>query len=168
MPQITLTSSVESTAIKSDCGRYRYVLKRVWESEKRIGAFLCANPSKADHLQFDETVFKCINLAVNWRWGGLYILNLYPLYEKDPKKLVHDAETDRVNAEYIVAIFREMKEIVLATGNGHEKRLRELINGVPANKLFCLRKNKGGGFLHPSRIKPDDFPQPVSAQICVN
>lgn len=168
MPEVILTSHVELTATKSDCGRYRYVLKRVWEPKKPIGAFLCANPSKADHLQFDETVFKCINLAVQWCWGGLYILNLYPFYEKDPKKLIHDGDTDRVNAEYVATVFREVETIILAMGNGHEKRLKELISGVPESKLFCLRKNKDGGFLHPSRINTDDFQKPVIAQIDVN
>jgi hypothetical protein len=50
---------------------------------------------------------------------------------------------------------------VLACGNGHKEQLDELIAGVPEEKRFCLRQNRGGGFLHPSRIKPEDFPAPI-------
>ena len=154
------TSNVETTAVKSECGKYRYVLKRVWDPEKSVGAFLCANPSKADHLLFDETVFKCINLAVQWDWGGLYILNLYPLYEKDPTKVTRDSDTDKSNAAHLAIVFSQVDRIVLAAGNGHEERLNELLEGVPAGKLYCLEKNKGGGFLHPSRIKTENFGKP--------
>lgn len=161
MSEIIFTATIDSTAIKSECGHYRYVLKRVWEPTKVLGAFLCANPSKADHLLLDATVFKCINLAVQWGWGGLYVLNLFPQYETDQKKLVHDEGTDKTNAEYVTKILNEVETIVLATGNAHQQRLEKLLQGVAPHKLCCLRKNKGGGFLHPSRIKPEDFKQPI-------
>lgn len=163
MPEIILTSSVESTAIKSECGRYRYVLKRVWDPTKDIGAFLCANPSKADHLLFDETVFKCSNLAVQWGWGGLYVLNLHPLYETNPRKLVRDVETDIVNAAHVAKVLNEAQIVILATGNGHQHRLEQILKGIDSEKLYCLKKNKGGGFLHPSRIKTEDFKKPLKA-----
>ncbi len=78
MRSITKTALIESAAIKSECGDHRFVLSRIWSHEDPIGAFLCANPSKADELRNDETVFKCGNLAANWGWGGFYVLNLYP------------------------------------------------------------------------------------------
>ncbi|MBP6986567.1 MAG: DUF1643 domain-containing protein [Alphaproteobacteria bacterium] len=156
-------STVVSTAIKSECGRYRYVLKRIWNSNGEIGAFLCANPSKADQLLLDDTVFKCGNLAVYWGWGGFYILNLYPIYSTDPKGVERNTETDEHNAYHIAAVVASVKILVLACGNGHRRRLDELIQDIPREKLFCLRRNSGGGFLHPSRIKPEDFTRPVRA-----
>ena len=78
MTDAIASATVISTSIKSECGEFRYVLKRVWDSERKVGAFLCANPSKADHLLFDDTVFRCGNLAVQWNWGGYYVLNLFP------------------------------------------------------------------------------------------
>ncbi len=70
MNDIIHTSVVNSMAIKSECGSYRYVLKRVWQPKLEVGAFLCENPSKADQLLSDGTVFRCGNLAVQWGWGG--------------------------------------------------------------------------------------------------
>jgi hypothetical protein len=163
MRDITYIATITSTAIKSECGRFRYQLKRVWDPHVEIGAFLCANPSKADHLLDDNTVFKCSNLSVQWKWGGFYILNLYPGYSTDPKMLERSAETDARNAHHIATVASQVEKIVLACGNGHKRRLKELIDGVPKGKLFCLRRNSGGGFLHPSRINPEDFPKPVRA-----
>lgn len=163
MQEITITANIESSAIKSPCGRYRYVLKRVWNPTTGIGAFLCANPSKADHLLYDETVYKCSNLAVQWGWGGIYILNLYPLYETDPKKLVHDTETDMINAEHVTKILNEVQTVIIATGNGHQHRLEQILIGIDVEKLYCLKKNKGNGYLHPSRIKTEDFKKPLKA-----
>jgi len=163
MNDITHNSVVNSTAIKSECGLYRYVLKRVWQPTLEVGAFLCANPSQADHLFSDSTVFRCGNLAVHWGWGGFYILNLYPFYSTDPNQVKQTHETDARNAQHIAYIAQEVRTLVLACGNGHEKRMNDLISDIPKEKLFCLRKNKGGVFLHPSRIKPEEFMWPISA-----
>ncbi|TYT75228.1 DUF1643 domain-containing protein [Desulfobotulus mexicanus] len=154
-------SRVISIAIKSNCGQYRYVLKRIWNTELEVGAFLCANPSKADHLLYDETVFKCNNLAVQWNWGGFYILNLYPHYSTDPKKKKQTLDTDIKNSHYIKKISERVSIFVLACGNGHKIRTSKLIEGISKEKLFCLRINKGGGFLHPSRINPEEFDRPI-------
>ncbi len=163
MRVITYTSTVCSTAIKSDCGLYRFALKRVWDDNRPIGAFLCANPSKADHLLNDATVFKCGNLAVNWEWGGFFVLNLFPNYSTDPDAVVRSQAADIVNLDHVQRILLEASLVVIACGNGHGQRLEELLSGVPKSKLYCLRRNKGGGFLHPSRITPEDYARPVPA-----
>lgn len=161
MIDVTHTSTVNSTAIKSKCGQYRYILKRVWDHELEVGAFLCANPSKADHLLWDETVFKCSNLAVRWGWGGFYILNLYPHYSTDPKKMKKTPDTNARNSHHISKVAMEVNIFVLACGNGHKERVNKIIEGIPREKLFCLRNNSGDGYLHPARIKPENFEKPV-------
>jgi len=163
MNEITHSSVVNSTAIKSGCGRYRYVLKRVWQPTLEVGAFLCANPSQADQLLSDSTVFRCGNLAVQWGWGGFYILNLYPCYSTDPRRVLETPETNARNAQHIENITQEVRTLVLACGNGHVSRMNDLITDIPREKLFCLRRNKGGGFLHPARINPQEFRQPIRA-----
>ena len=163
MKNSTLSARVDSTAIKSECGLYRYELKRVWDSERETGVFLCANPSTADHLLSDQTVLNCSNLAVQWNWGGFYVVNLYPTISTDPEKMKHDSKAEEWNTKFVKDAFAKVQKIVLACGNGHGPCLDELIKDIPTERLFCLRKNKGGGFLHPARIKVEDFPQPIRA-----
>ena len=56
------SNSVKATAIFSDCGRYRYLLKRCW-TEGPISVFIGLNPSTADADSDDATVRKCIALG---------------------------------------------------------------------------------------------------------
>lgn len=157
------TSTIKSMAMKSECGKYRFVLGRIWNQRLPVRAFLCANPSKADELRYDTTAFKCGNMAVNWKWGGFYILNLYPNYSTDPDAVVRNSDADRLNEEHVAKVISEVDMVVIACGNGHQIRLEQLLQGVPRAKLYCLRRNKGGGFLHPSREEPDDFTAPILA-----
>jgi hypothetical protein len=162
MSEASDTSEVLTTAITEQVGkeRYRYVLKRVWDVNKPVNAFICANPSMADHLRFDLTVCNCINLAVAWGWGGLYVLNAYPHYATDDDDLLTDSTTDATNAVHIALVCASVSRLVLATGAKHQGRLAELISDVPKTKLFCLKNNKIG-YRHPSRIRISDYPCPV-------
>jgi hypothetical protein len=135
----------------------------LWDAGGKVGAFLCANPSKADALLNDATVFKCGNLAVAWKWGGFYILNLYPNYSTNPAGVLRNPEADALNLRHVRKILREVPIVVIACGNGHAQRLQEVLFKIPKQKLHCLRRNEGGGFLHPSRIKPEDYEAPIRA-----
>lgn len=163
MKDVTSNVAIESISIKSQCGKHRFVLGRFWNRNLPINAFLCANPSKADELLYDTTVFKCGNMAVNWEWGGFYILNLHPYYSTNPAGVVHDPDAIRLNEKHVARVIESVDEVVIACGNGNETQLEKLLNGIPREKLYCLRRNKGGGFLHPSRVNPDDFVSPVLA-----
>lgn len=155
--------TIKSDAIKSKCGAYRFVLRRIWNADLPVRAFLCANPSKADELRYDTTVFKCGNMAVNWGWGGFILLNLHPNYSTNPSDVIHNADADLLNKKFVSKELQNIDMIVIACGNSHDARLNDLLEGVPHSKCYCLRKNKGGGFLHPSRIEPEDFEAPILA-----
>lgn len=160
---ITHKSTVESEAVKSACGQYRYRLSRIWNREFPINAFLCANPSVADELVNDETALKCGNLAIKWNWGGFHLVNLYPYCSTDPSGVFHDNDADRINAEQILKVIKQVEMVVLACGNLPGSPWNAFIKDVCRDKLYCLKRNAGGGFQHPSRIKVDDFPSPIPA-----
>ena len=71
----------------SDCGQYRYMLKRIWEQGKPLVLFICLNPSTADVEQDDPTVRKCISLARDLGYGGLIMANLFAFRATKPKDL---------------------------------------------------------------------------------
>lgn len=82
METVVKTATIRSEAVMSECGCFRYSLKRIWCEDKPVAAFLCDNPSKADHIRSDQTMSNCNNLAVQWWWGGFWLLNLYPGYSR--------------------------------------------------------------------------------------
>lgn len=144
---------------------FRFSLKRIWSHKKPVGAFLCQNPSKADHLLTDQTMSNCNNLAVKWGWGGFWLLNLYPGYATNPKNLEKDDDTALKNAEVIGEVLKNVDMVILACGRGHKKNLKKVLRGVPPEKLFCIGKNGDGSFLHPARISVENYPSPIKAHI---
>ena len=48
-----------STAVYSDCERYRYSLSRVWDAAGKHVCFVMLNPSTATEVQNDPTVERC-------------------------------------------------------------------------------------------------------------
>ena len=78
---------MESRAVISDCGKYRYELHREWDKKKGKVLFIMLNPSTADSDNDDLTTIRCINFAKKWEYGGLMIGNIYPFRAKRPKDL---------------------------------------------------------------------------------
>lgn len=67
---------LESSARISECGRYRYLLHRVWASEGRLALYIMLNPSTADGGQDDPTIRSCVRLAIGLGYGGIEVVNL--------------------------------------------------------------------------------------------
>ena len=142
----------------SDCGKYRYWLRRSWDSNKREGVFICMNPSIATSVMCDLTMCNCNNLAIQWGWGGFYIVNLYAYRATDPKVLKRqDKPIGDLNNATIKYVCAKASMIVLAWGNGNKKRAEEVLLLLTDRKLYCIDINKGGGYRHPSRIKTKDY-----------
>lgn len=156
------THTIQSSADISGCGKYRYSLSRVWDSSRPVGTFVLLNPSRAAALTSDQTMVNCNNLAVQWGWGGFYLVNLFAFRATDPKQL--ELQQDPVgprNDREILSTVSRSAYVVLAWGNGHRKRTAEVHELLKKNNLHCIRKNAVGGYLHPARIKVEDYPHPI-------
>ncbi|WP_157823176.1 hypothetical protein [Psychromonas sp. MB-3u-54] len=57
----------------------------------------------------------------------------------------------------LLAIFQAL----LAFRNGYKSRAKEVLSLLDDKPLYCMKKNQGGGYLHPSRIKPEDYLLPI-------
>lgn len=76
---------MEKGAHISLCSKYRFKLWRIWDRSKPLVLFIMHNPSKADGVQDDATIRRCINFAKSWGYGGLYVGNLSPYRATKPK-----------------------------------------------------------------------------------
>ena len=158
----TESNLIKSEACISECSKYRYWINHVWDSDKNIGAFVCLNPSKATSLKLDNTLSNCNNLSLQWGWGGFYIVNLFA-YRSTDKGALRSVE-DPIGSKNDVAIkfvANLVDDIVMAWGNGYKKRGVEVLRLLKNKRLYCLEKNKSGGYRHPGRIKLDDYPKPL-------
>lgn len=77
------------TATISDCGLYRYDLRRVWgdPDSANLLAICGANPSTADAQLDDPTIRRCIGFAKREGCDGLVMVNVRAFRATDPRKV---------------------------------------------------------------------------------
>lgn len=171
---------IERSAEVSECGRYRWWLRRSWslrnaDGTHRIGrgvvSFIMLNPSTADALQDDPTIRRCIGFAKSWGFNTLSVRNLFPWRATDPKELLKAEDAaggDRGDTELTSALTADM--VVVAWGaNVPFKRDVEIMDifstVAPMVPIYCLGKTKNGSPRHPLYVKADQQPIPFNSGV---
>ncbi|MFZ1339609.1 MAG: DUF1643 domain-containing protein [Paracoccaceae bacterium] len=154
-----------STAVYSDCDRFRYLLTRTWDPGAPKALFVMLNPSTATETQNDPTVERCERRARALGFGAFRVTNIFAFRATDPR--VMRAQEDPVGPGNDAAISdsaRWANRIICAWGThgAHldrgsqvEALLRRL--GHP---LHHLGLTKAGHPTHPLYIAYDRQPQP--------
>ncbi len=76
-----------STAVYSDCERYRYSLTRVWDASGKRAHFVMLNPSTATEVQNDPTVERCERRARALGFGAFRVTNIFAWRDTDPRAM---------------------------------------------------------------------------------
>lgn len=149
---------LESDAVISECGRYRYLLRRTWDHGKPRALFVMLNPSTADGEIDDATIRSCIRLSKGMGYGSFEVVNLYALRATDPTELQWDAEPIGPNNNDSIAGAVSRCDIPICAWGAHPMagnragEVRSIIRSYrPA--VFCLGKTKSGAPKHPLYIK---------------
>ena len=157
----------------SDCGTYRYVLRRrnpIPLRWVRSILFVMLNPSTADEVKNDPTIRRCIYFAGRLGGSELTIVNLFALRSTDPKKLLtHPEPVGPLNDAAIEREIDKAAVIVLAWGahKAAKQRGKQLLESIDYQTMFrvqCLGTSRDGSPRHPLYIKKD---QPfLSGDLC--
>ncbi len=154
-----------STAVYSDCERYRYSLTRIWDPAGRKALFVMLNPSTATEVQNDPTVERCERRARALGFGAFQVTNIFAWRDTDPKKM--RAATDPVGPENDRAILDGAiwaDQIVAAWGT-HGAHLNrgpavETLLRASGHDLYHLGLSKAGHPKHPLYISYNQSPEP--------
>lgn len=148
---------MESGAIISRCGRYRYRLWRMWGPGHSI-LWVMLNPSTADGLEDDATIRRCIAFSLAWGYQRLDVVNLFALRATSPKELKTardpigpcNNQVIRSMVQYGYQDLFPPNRIVVAWGNRGElfNRDQEVLALLP-EKVACLGVTKIGQPKHP-------------------
>lgn len=141
---------MQKSAMISQCGKYRYELRRIWNEAKCSVLFICLNPSTADHEQEDNTSRVCINYAKRWDYGGLVIANLFAYRATDPARLRDvDDPVGSENDRLLRILINEASLTVCAWSNhgGYLNRDKTVLGLIKSP--FCLTVLKSGRPGHP-------------------
>lgn len=165
--------SITRSADVSECGRYRWSLRRSWmffdeegrpTKGKGVCCFVMLNPSTADGTQDDPTIRRCIGFAQAWGYDTLSVRNLFAWRATDPKELFH-AKTvtggDRGDCELLAAMTADL--VVAAWGSsvpfGRDTEAMKMFAVFPRKPIHCLELLKHGKPRHPLFARADLTPQ---------
>lgn len=159
MSQLTEQESLAGAEF-SDCRNYRYALWRIWDSSKPLVMFIGLNPSTANETDNDPTIKSVCRIAKNNGYGGVYMMNCFPLVSTDPSRLqevydcLHETE-DIENMRWLLEVRRKCKDVVFAWGNFKivEQRAKSITGYFKDAK--ALHVNKNGSPKHPLYCKGD-------------
>ncbi|WP_394178813.1 DUF1643 domain-containing protein [Yoonia maritima] len=146
-----------STALYSDCERYRYALTRSWDDTGKRVLFVMLNPSKATEVQNDPTVERCERRARTLGFGAFRVTNIFAWRETDPH-LMRKAN-DPVGPENDVVLLESVNwadQIIAAWGTHGEHLERGAATAELLHKtgkpIFTLGLTKHGHPKHPLYI----------------
>jgi hypothetical protein len=156
-----------SGAVISNCGRYRYTLKREWMTGIGTCLFVMLNPSTADASEDDPTIRRCIGFAQCWGYQQLAVGHLFAYRATDPLGLLDvtlDEAVGSENDDYLRDLSHGASLIVAAWGAHRLTAYRraevtEMFTESEAD-LVCLGTTKSGAPRHPLYVKGDTEPQP--------
>jgi len=83
---------MQSDAVISSDGVYRYRLMRTWDPTKLPLVWIMLNPSTADAAIDDPTIRRCMSFARREGCGGIEVLNLFAYRSTKPSELDHAAD----------------------------------------------------------------------------
>lgn len=150
---------VEQSAILSQCGQYRYYLRRqiAGAQSSRTLAFIMLNPSTADATKNDPTIGRCMSFAATWGYSEMIVGNLYALRSSDPSVLKTSLDpVGPENANWLDHIACKAETIVCAWGgNAAAERAQAFYTQMTdaGRALYCLGMNKDRSPKHPLYIK---------------
>ncbi len=154
-----------STAVYSDCERYRYSLTRIWEPNGRKALFVMLNPSTATEVQNDPTVERCERRARALGFGAFQVTNIFAWRDTDPRKMRASAEPVGPANDASILAGAEWADQVIAAWGTHGAHLdrgaqvEELLRNT-GQPLFHLGLSKEGHPKHPLYIAYAKLPEP--------
>jgi hypothetical protein len=151
---------LERDAVLSDCGTYRYLLRRTWDHTLPRALFVMLNPSTADAEIDDATIRSCIRLSKCLGYGSFEVVNLFAFRSTDPDALdVKDIAkmVGERNAAIVDAALCRCDMVICAWGAHPSSgaRRNEMLSTIRALKpaAYCFGKTKAGYPKHPLYIK---------------
>ena len=166
-----------SGAVISECGKFRYLLSRQWDSRPLL-LFVMLNPSTADAHVDDATIRRCVTFAAAHDFGGIEVVNLFAFRATQRRDLAlvgwpaGGPEADR----HIAAAAVRAGAICAAWGvvgdrgpaNDRVQQVAPILR-ASGKPLQCLRVTRSGYPQHPlylpSICRLQDFAAAVDAAL---
>lgn len=133
----------------SPCGKYRYKLWRIWNTELPLAMCIGLNPSTANADKDDPTINNLRRILTALGYGGFYMMNLFAWISSKPEALLtcHDPLGD--NDQKLQEVRSLCKDVIACWGafKQADERIKQVLPRYPDAKCFGLNQN--GTPMHP-------------------
>lgn len=141
------------SAMFSECGKYRYLLTRIWNESLPVAMCIGLNPSTANAESDDPTILNLKRLLAFNGFGGLHMNNLFALISAYPDALRSCADPLKDNDTWLWLTEERSKVVIFCWGNFKQANYRaNKIESIIKNAM-CFGKNKNGSPKHPLYLK---------------
>ncbi len=149
---------LENDAVISDCGKYRYLLRRTWDHAKPRALLIMLNPSTADARQDDATISSCVRLLAGLGYGSMEVVNVIAWRATDPSEVAKQEDPiGPRNLTIIEAAIGRCDVAICAWGAypPAKQYAIEPLNAIRSRRpaVYCFGKTKHGAPKHPLYIK---------------
>jgi hypothetical protein len=141
---------MESSAVFSQCGSYRYMLGRTWDKNRRSVLFVGLNPSTADATADDPTIRRCVRFARDWGYGSLLMANLFAYRCTEPTLLRETKNPIGPRNNWWLEKLKKQADLIVVAWGVHgalRERNEEVLRVLP--DVRCLGVTKAGHPRHP-------------------
>ena len=154
-----------STAVYSDCERYRYALTRTWDARGGKLLYIMLNPSKATEVQNDPTIERCERRARHLGFGAFRAVNIFAWRETDPKRLRRAERPIGPDNNTTLLEAAAWADTLLCAWGVHGDHLNrgpatETLLRSNGHSLYSLGLTKHGHPRHPLYISYTETPRP--------
>ena len=153
------------SAVFSDCDKYRYQLREIWDASKPLVLWLLMNPSVACTDYSDPTLHKTGKFARAWGYGGQLVGNVHAYRATDKNRLLEVSEpVGPKHDKMILELAAAAKTVMLAYGQppknlrARGQKLESLLRSHPG--LCHLRLAQDGTPIHPLYLPSTLRPKP--------
>lgn len=152
----TVETTLNTTALFSEDNSKRFLLSKMWDSEKPRLAIIMLTASDAAAIELDTSTMLVLNNASRLGYGSVDVLNLFATI--NDFSLKHAETDDADNLDAIIKSAEKADTIVYAAGVGKAKciafkqRQEQVLEALQPfeDKLYCLTNENGKARLqHP-------------------
>ncbi len=148
---------LERDAVISDCGTYRYLLRRTWDHSKPRALVVMLNPSTADAEVDDATIRSLVRLLRD-SYGSFEVVNVFAFRSTDPKRLTEAADPVGTRNLPIIEAAIGRCDVAICAWGAHpmaRSASMDIRNAIRAARpaMYCFGKTKDGDPKHPLYIK---------------
>lgn len=153
---------IDSAALWSECGHYRYRLERRWGAGPVLN-WIMLNPSRATERQNDPTIERCQRRAAALGFAAISVTNLFALCATRPADLKAAADPVGAGCDAVLRAAAERADMVLCAWGvhgahlGRNRAVLALLEGLP---LHVLGLTRAGHPRHPLYVPYSARPVP--------